>query len=196
MSRIFKYLTPLYWFVSVAIIAATLYALVNLLLNWLLPSDASAVNALQRAFGELLGMLCCLGSLFFPLHARFPSPDSVLTTRAIQRRGPLLLSLVFFTAFIAHILMYFEGLPSSSLNEFWAKLFFICEYPFLLGVILSLPIRPLSRVTSLRIVLDSLLIVTAVLTFSWYFLLGPIILHGPQPVLGKAIVATSLCEDR
>jgi len=195
MSRIFKYLTPLYWFACVAIIAATLYALVSLLLNWIHPSDAPAVNALQQAFGELLGMLCCLGSLFFPLHARLPSPDSALPTRAIQRRGPLLLSLVFFTASIAQILIYFEGLHYFSLGGFWAKLFFICEYPFLLGVILILPTRPLSRITSLRIVLDSILIVTAVLTFSWYFLLGPIILYGPQPVLGKAIVATSLFED-
>jgi len=195
MSRILKYLTPLYWFVCVAIIAATLYALVNLLLNWLLPSDAPAVNLLQRAFGELLGMLCCLGSLFFPLHTRRPSLDSVLTTRAIQQRGPLLLSLVFFTASIAQFLMYSARLHAGSLDVFWAKLFFICEYPFLLGVFFSLPTRPLSRVTSLRIVLDSLLIVTAVLTFSWYFLLGPIILHGPHPVWGKAIVAISLFED-
>jgi len=195
MSHIFKYLTPLYWFVCVAIIPATLYVLVNLLLNWNHPSDALAVNALQRAFGELLGMLCCLGSLFFPLRARLPSPDSALPARAIQRRGPLLLSLVFFTAFIAQLLIFFERVHYLPLNEFWAKLFFICEYLFLLGVILSLPTRPLSRITSLRIVLDSILIVTAVLTFSWYFLLGPIILHGPQPVFGKAIVATSLFED-
>jgi len=195
MSRIFKYLTPLYWFACVAIIAATLYALINLLLNWIHPFDAPAVNVLQQAFGELLAMHCCLASLFFPLHARLPSPDSIPGARAIQRRGPLLLSLVFFTAFIAQILIFFERSHYLSLNEFWAKLFFISEYPFLLGVILSLPTRPLSRITSLRIVLDSILIVTAVLTFSWYFLLGPIILHGPQPVLDKAIVATSLFED-
>src|SRR5215472_1727369 len=195
MNRMFKYLSPLFCFVYVAIVAATLYALVNLFLIWIHPSDALAVNALQQAFGELLGMLCCLGSLFFPRHTRPPSPDAALSTRAIQRRGPILLSFVFFTAFIAQILIYFERLHYPSLFGLWAKLFFIAEYPFLLGVILSLPARPLSRITSLRIVLDSILIVTAILTFSWYFLLGPIILHGPEPVWSKAIVATSLFED-
>jgi signal transduction histidine kinase len=191
MSRIFKYLAPLYWFVCVATIAGILYVLINLLLNRLFPYDVPAINALERAFGGLLGMLCCFGSLFFPLHA----PDSALTTRAIQRRGPLLLGLVFFTGFMAHILMYLKIIHYIQINESWAKLFFISEYPFLLGVILSLPTRPLSRIASLRIVLASVLIVTAVLTFSWYFFLGPIILYGPQPVLGKAIVATSLFED-
>src|SRR5579859_3444648 len=193
MSRVFKYLTPLCWFVCVVAIAAPLYLLVNLLLNSLLPADASAVSILQQAFGELLGMLCCFGSLFFPLRARLA--DSMLTTRTIQRRGPLLLGLVFFTASIAQVLIYFEKAHYISFGEYWDKPFFLCEYPLLLAVILSLPTRSPSRITSLRIVLDSVLIVTAVLTFSWYFLLGPTILYGPQPVLGKAIAGTSLCED-
>jgi signal transduction histidine kinase len=191
MSRVFKYLIPLCWFICVAIVAATLYVLVNLLLNKLLPSDGPAVDALQRAFGEFLGMLCCFGSLFFPLHTR--PPDSVLTTPVILRRGPLLLGLVFFTAFIGQIIRYCEALHY--IQGSWEQVFFICEYPFLLGVILSLPTRPLSRIMSLRIVLDSILIVTAVLTFSWYFLLGPMMLHGSQPVFGKAIVAIALFED-
>src|SRR5215472_16619527 len=101
MSRLFKYVTPLGWFACVASVAAILYGLVNLLFNWLLPSDALAASALQRAFGELLGMLCCFGSLFFPRHVPLPSPAARLTTRGIQRRGPLLLGLVFLTAVLS-----------------------------------------------------------------------------------------------
>src|SRR5262249_42462598 len=195
MSRLFAYLTPLGWFACVASVAAILYGLVNLLFNWLLPFDGPAVNALQRAFGELLGMLCCFGSLFFPLHAPLPSPAAVLTTRGIQRRGPLLLGLVFLTAALAQLLMYGVNWHALSLNAFWAKLFFLCEYPLLLAVILYLPTHPLSRVMLMHIVLDSLLIVTAVLTLSWYFLLGPLILHGPQPMWEKTIVVLSLFND-
>src|SRR5579859_2804487 len=195
MRQIFKYLTPLFWFVCVAIVGAVLYFLVYLLLCWHFPTDGPAVARLQAAFGGLVAMFCCFGSLFFPLHARPPSLNMRLPTRAIQRRGPLLLGLVFLSASITHLLIYFELMHHVSYTESWAKMFFLCEYPLLLGVILSLPTRPLSRITSLRLVLDSILIVTAVLTFSWYFLLGPMILHGPQPLLGKAITATSLCED-
>jgi signal transduction histidine kinase len=193
MSRVLRYLTPLCWFVCVAAIVALLYVLAGLLLSRLLPSNASAVGALQRAFGELLGMLCCFGSLFFPLRAH--PLDSRLMMRTIQQRGPLLLGLIFFTAFMGQMLIYLEKSHYLSLDQYWAHPFFLCEYPLLLAVILSLPTHSPSRITSRRIVLDGILIVTAVLTFSWYFLLGPVILHGPQPVLGKAIVATSLCED-
>lgn len=91
--------------------------------------------------------------------------------------------------------MYGANEHAHTLAALWAKLFFLCGYPFLLAVILCLPTHPLSRLTLMRIVLDSLLIVTAVLTLSWYFLLGPLILHGPQPMWEKVIVALSLFDD-
>jgi len=106
-----------------------------------------------------------------------------------------LLGLVFLTAALAQLLMYGEDWHALSLTAFWAKLFFLCEYPLLLAVILSLPTHPLSRLALMHIVLDSLLIVTAVLTLSWYFLLGPLILHGPQPMWEKTIVVLSLFND-
>src|SRR5690348_5289394 len=113
MSRVLRYLTPLCWFVCVAAIAAPLYVLANLLLTRLLPSGAA--DALQQAFGELLAMLCCFGSLFFPLHAH--PPDSRLTMRTIQQRGPLLLGLIFFTAFMAQVLIYLEKSHYLSLDQ-------------------------------------------------------------------------------
>jgi len=67
------------------------------------------------------------------------------------------------------------GFPS------WANLSYVCAYGLLLAGILALPRRRLPRITRTRIVLDGLMIVMAMGTFSWYFIVGPILLLSHQP---------------
>ncbi len=58
----------------------------------------------------------------------------------------------------------------------------------LIGLLL-LPARPLSLAARLRVVLDGLTIMTAVATFSWFFVLGPTVLQGgalPARIVGVA----------
>jgi len=56
----------------------------------------------------------------------------------------------------------------------------LATYPFMLVGIWQLPRRPLPLSSHLRISLDGLMIITAALAFSWYFLLGPSALAGHQ----------------
>ncbi len=63
----------------------------------------------------------------------------------------------------------------------------LATYPLLLLGIWRLPRRPLSLSSHLRISLDGLMIITAALTFSWYFLMGPAVLMGHQNLEGKII---------
>lgn len=51
-------------------------------------------------------------------------------------------------------------------------------YPFWVLAILLLPRRALSRTTRARLLLDGLLLIAAIATVSWYFVLGPLIVAG------------------
>ena len=63
----------------------------------------------------------------------------------------------------------------------------LSSYPFLLLGIWQLPRRPLSLSSHLRISLDGLMIMTAALTFSWYFILGPAALVGHRSMEAKIV---------
>ena len=54
---------------------------------------------------------------------------------------------------------------------------YLSLYPFLLlGILLAA--RPMPVALRTRIALDGLMIMTAAVTFSWYFILGPVIQQG------------------
>ncbi|HVB72897.1 MAG TPA: diguanylate cyclase [Ktedonobacteraceae bacterium] len=53
----------------------------------------------------------------------------------------------------------------------------LATYPTLMLGIWFLPARSLSRQGRLRALLDSLMMIVALLAFGWYFLLGPLLLH-------------------
>ncbi len=54
-------------------------------------------------------------------------------------------------------------------------LWYLASYPLLLAGIVWLPTQPLPASSRPRLVLDALMNTTALVTFSWYFLLGPIL---------------------
>jgi diguanylate cyclase (GGDEF)-like protein len=62
-------------------------------------------------------------------------------------------------------------------------------YPFVLAGILLLPRRPLPAAAGGRILLDGLMTMTALVAFSWYFLLGPTILQGGENALSRFLSA-------
>jgi hypothetical protein len=72
---------------------------------------------------------------------------------------------------------------------------FLMEYPFFLLGILLLPARPIPVAFRARIALDGLMIMSTALTFSWYFVLGPVIQQGGGTVLAKAVSAAYPLAD-
>jgi hypothetical protein len=72
----------------------------------------------------------------------------------------------------------------------WADAGFLGVYPLLLGGIVLLSTQRLTVVSRSRIVLDGLMIMTALVTFSWYFILGPTLLQASSSALAK-LVATA-----
>jgi hypothetical protein len=70
----------------------------------------------------------------------------------------------------------------------WPDLFFLLQYPFFflsLARPLSLSTRDQTWLTQLKVLVDGLLMMSAFIALSWYFLLAPIYLTSSQPPGGK-----------
>ncbi|MEO6890647.1 MAG: diguanylate cyclase [Ktedonobacteraceae bacterium] len=77
----------------------------------------------------------------------------------------------------------------------WADVGYLSTYPFLLLGILLLPTRRLSGATRWRVLTDGLMIMTAVVTFSWYFILGPTLQQSGVTVFAKIVGAAYPFSD-
>ena len=64
---------------------------------------------------------------------------------------------------------------------------YLSLYPFYLLGILLLPARPVPIASRTRLALDGLMIMTAAVTFSWYFILGPVVQQGTETTLAKVV---------
>ena len=71
----------------------------------------------------------------------------------------------------------------------WADVGYLSQYPLLLLGILRLPTRRLPPALRWRVVLDSLITLTALVTLSWYFVLGPTVLGGTESGFNKLLAA-------
>jgi diguanylate cyclase (GGDEF)-like protein len=134
--------------------------------------------------GTLVGVGIAVG--FFWRHRRGSTIESVQSART--RWAPVLLGggLLFYAGgsvlwYVYQIVLKQPPFPS------WADAFYLVEDPLLLCGILLLPLRPLAGVARTRIVLDGLMIMTAVVTTSWYFVLGPTIQQAGETLLAKAV---------
>src|SRR5918999_3421528 len=158
-------------------------------------SDATLALVVNTAefIGPLLVVPLCFGGILTWMWRRGTSQARVgpAVTRG-QRWAPVLLGLGIISWVLGQaIFTYYEWVldqppPLPSI----ADLGYLSVYPFLLLGILLLPARPVPVASRTRIALDGLMIMTAAVTFSWYFILGPVIQQGTETVLAKA-VATS-----
>src|ERR671932_273260 len=157
-----------------------------LLLAWLVRKPGShavfvAVDNVAQFVGPLLVVpLCFLGG------RRGDRPR----VRSAQQWAPCLLGLGALTyaggRIICTIYQQVLQYPSTSFPS-WADTVYLCAYPVLLLGILLLSGRRLPVASRVRILLDGLVIMTAVLTFSWYFILGPTVAEGGQTPLATGV---------
>ena len=100
---------------------------------------------------------------------------------------PIFIAIGIFCQFIGQVIYTyydFRGLPPF---PSWADAGYLSTFPFMLIAILLLPRRRLTGTTRSRVLLDGLIIMTAVITFSWYFILGPTMLQGAETNLAKVV---------
>src|ERR687894_490798 len=157
-----------------------------------LGSDATLALVVNAAefIGPLLVVPLCFGGLLTWMWRRGTSEARVgpEVTRG-QRWAPVLLGLGILSWVLGQaIFTYYEWVldqppPLPSI----ADVGYLSVYPFLLLGILLLPARPIPVASRTRIALDGLMIMTAAVTFSWYFILGPVMQQGSETILAKAV---------
>ena len=161
------------------------------------PWLALVVNTAEFV-GPLLVLPLCFGGLLRPMWRRGDSQTDVGSAVTIgQRWAPILLGLgITSWVFGQSIFTYYEWVlrqppPMPSL----ADIGYLSVYPFLLLGILLLPSRPVPVASRTRIALDGLMIMTAAVTFSWYFILGPVMQQGTETTLAKAVATAYPLAD-
>src|SRR5919107_1937735 len=184
--------------------AAGLILLFNgLLVAWVLlkpGSDrllAAVVNSAEFV-GPLLALPLCFGGLLrwkWQRGASGPDVEPAVTMRKLW--APILLGLGILSWVLGQALFtYYEWVlhrppPLPSL----ADLGYLSVYPFFLLGILLLPARPVPVASRTRLALDGLMIMTGAVTFSWYFILGPVMQQGTETTLAKAVATAYPLAD-
>src|SRR3712207_894413 len=192
------------WGRPLSSVSAGMIVLFNgLLLAWVLLDPAgdrvSAIVLNAAGFvGPLLVLPLCFGGLLEWMRRRRASgTDDQPAAMAGQRWAPVLLGMGILCyvlgqmGFTYYDLVLRQAPPFPSL----ADVGYLIEYPFFLLGILLLPARPIPVASRARVVLDGLMIMTAAVTFSWYFVLGPVIQQGTETLLAKAVAAAYPLAD-
>lgn len=187
MNAIRRTAARIFWYSAAVVIIYN-----GLFLSWLLlkPGSRSLFvlsDDLGQAASCLLGATLCFAALTW----------QTWSMRSATARRPLSntrLALLFFgigslsqglgQAIYTYYEYTFHQLPPL---PSWANLFFLASYPFLLLGVLHVTGRRLTALTHTRIFIDSLMIMTAVATVSWYFILGPDILSHQGTTLARIV---------
>lgn len=139
-----------------------------------------------QALGWLLAALLCFVGLEKPWRRTRSHPGSILST-PLQRWIPLLLAAGIFCQFIGQVI--YTYLDARNMSDFpsLADVGYLSTFPFLFLGVMLLPTRPLSGFTRARVFLDGFIVMTAAVTFSWFFTLGPTMLLGNESGLAKIV---------
>jgi serine phosphatase RsbU (regulator of sigma subunit) len=184
--------------------AAGLILLFNvLLIAWVLLNPAGdRVSALVVNVAVIVGLLLvlplCFGGFLEWMRRRGATrTDDQPAMITGQRLAPVLLGLGILCYDLGQIIFTYYFLILHEIPPFpsLADVGFLIEYPFLLLGILLLPARPIPVASRTRVVLDGLMIMTAAVTFSWYFVLGPVIRQGTETLLAKVVSASYPLAD-
>ncbi len=183
--------------------AAGIILLFNgLLVAWVLfePGDdrVSAIVINVAGFvGPLLVLPLCFGGLLEWMRRRTSRMDNRPSAMTGQRLAPVLLGMGILSYVLGQMLFTYYDLVLHQAPPFpsLADIGYLIEYPFFLLGILLLPSRPIPVASRTRIALDGLMIMTAAVTFSWYFVLGPVIQQGTETALAKVVAAAYPLAD-
>src|SRR5258708_7943910 len=134
----------------------------------------------------LATLLCFIGfkRAWFILHTR---ADDASHFQIAKLLVPVFLAFGIFCQFIGQVIYTYYDLHHWNPFPSWADVAYLSTFPFLLTGLLLLPTRPLSGITRWRVIVDGFMIMTAIVTFSWYFVLGPTMLQGHESLFATIV---------
>ena len=136
-----------------------------------------------------------LNAITFPMSLLSLVLSWIGSKRAYWKRGdkikqrdlytwiPLIFSMALAFQFLGANLHSYNIAHNIFVFPAWADAAVLGTYPLLIFGVLCLSTQSLSRRIRLRVLLDSFLVIVVLVTFSWYFLLGPILLSGSRETI-------------
>jgi hypothetical protein len=162
------------------------YGLIYWAILVLKPGAHHTVATLYDAIG-LLGTLAG-ASLALRAWWRTTRSGSARTHQAGVHWAPLLIGISLVCNLVANTIWdSYDLLTQDPPFPSWADPVYLCYYPLLLAAILLIPRARLQAVVQARITVDGLIALCAVVTFSWYFVLGPTFLQREDSMLARCI---------
>jgi two-component system cell cycle response regulator len=156
--------------------------------------DITLIDNLFAIAGIVITAFLCLGSIRRSLHRGLG--DAASSRSHHIPAALILIGMASLGELVATSLWtYYQNFLDQPPFPSWADAAYLCEYPTLLAGILLLPMQRLVAAARLRIAIDSLLIMLAIVTFSWYFVLGPTVLQGGEQSLAKVVSAAYPLAD-
>jgi signal transduction histidine kinase len=141
-----------------------------------------------QALGWLLATLFCfVGFKKLWLGGKSVRSSNFATSHQLRTWVPIFIAIGIFCQFIGQVIYTYYDIRGWSDFPSLADAGYLSTFPFLLLAILLLPRHRLSGTTRSRVILDGLIIMAAVITFSWYFILGPTMLQGSETILAKVV---------
>jgi diguanylate cyclase (GGDEF)-like protein/PAS domain S-box-containing protein len=164
------------------------------LFAWLLPEQTGerhdlALDGLAQIVGPLAVLALIGGDYLRARRQRRDRHRAQATSGGIRAHlVPTALILAVLCHVTASLIRFPEQLGSQeTIIASWADVVWLGAYPCFLIALLAMPRQPLSAALRIRVALEGSVAVVAAATFSWYFLLGPLLLQGEGTPLEKAI---------
>lgn len=181
MVRILASLKGVFWWSVGLVVAFNALLLLQLLGNSGTVGPLESAGDIGIAMGWFLAVLLCFVGL------RDLWRSEVVRHHPGQRWVPLLFAGGIFSQFIGQLNALYYDLQHLHPFPSWSDVGYLCTFPFLLAAILLLPTQRISGITRSRITLDAFVIMISLVTFSWYFILGPTLLQGHETVFAKVV---------
>jgi signal transduction histidine kinase len=141
-----------------------------------------------QALGWLIATLFCfVGFKKLWLESAPDGSTNLSLIHRVRTWVPIFIAMGIFCQLIGQVIYVYYDIQGLSPFPSWADAGYLSTFPFMLLAILLLPRRRLTSTTRSRVLLDGLIIMTAVFTFSWYFILGPTMIQGQETNLAKAV---------
>ena len=176
------------WCLMVALLALSL---IGALLYITRPMDLTLAR-------WLLGTLTPAGTLFYAWlclqgSGKFLKPSRALppALHVSRRFSPLLFSLVLICFVCSNQYWFINAvlLGHRAIYPSWQQYLLFPIYPLLMMAYLFLPSQSLSRLARVRIFLDSIIILAALTTLSYYFLLAPLLAKGVGTLQARIVAS-------
>jgi diguanylate cyclase (GGDEF)-like protein len=160
---------------------------------FLLFTFSGANEEVKQTISDIVGPMTAVGALiwsFWNLPARYQAFRKGEFKLCREGWSAALFSLSIASFGIAEgiwgyldLVLHKDPFPSG------ADVCYVTSFVFLISGILTMPTRRMRTLARFRVMVDSFIVTTALVTFSWFFILGPTVMSGGGSSLAKVLGA-------